>query len=66
MIKDSPVLQRLRLTTNQFEGTGTHVPTMEEWTFAKQKWQRTSNYVRGDPKHENAEILPGHKEKRYA
>ena len=37
-----------------------------EWTFAKQKWQRTKNVVRGDPKYENAQILPGHNEKYYA
>ena len=37
-----------------------------EWTFAKQKWQRTKNIVRGDQNHENAEILPGWNEKRYA
>ena len=37
-----------------------------EWTFAKQKWQRTKNVVRGDPKYETAQILPGHHEKLYA
>lgn len=37
-----------------------------EWTFAKQKWQRTKNIVRGDPKYETAQILPGHQEKFYA
>ena len=37
-----------------------------EWTFAKQKWQRTKNAVRGDPKYETAQILPGHNEKFYA
>lgn len=37
-----------------------------EWTFAKQKWQRTKGVVRGDPRYENAQILPGHNEKLYA
>ena len=37
-----------------------------EWTFAKQKWQRTKNVVRGDQKFENAQILPGHREQLYA
>lgn len=40
--------------------------TSPEWTFAKQKWQRTPNKVRGDPELENAQILPGFKEKYYA
>ena len=38
---------------------------MEEWTFAKQKWQRTYGAVRGDPKFETAQILPGWSEKVY-
>ena len=37
-----------------------------EWTFAKQKWQRTKNKVRGDAKFETAQILPGWQEKVYA
>ncbi|KAF7793728.1 hypothetical protein EIP86_004844 [Pleurotus ostreatoroseus] len=65
-IKDSPVLQREGYTQNAFEASGNPVPTMEEWTFAKQKWQRTKNVVRGDPKFENAQILPGWNEKVYA
>ncbi|KAK7688780.1 hypothetical protein QCA50_008320 [Cerrena zonata] len=65
-IKESPVLQREGYTENKFEETGNPVPTMEEWTFAKQKWQRTKNVVRGDQNYETAEILPGWKEKRYA
>ncbi|KAJ7640824.1 Clavaminate synthase-like protein [Mycena polygramma] len=40
-IKDSAVLQRAGYTENEFEATGNPVPTMEEWTIAKQKWQRT-------------------------
>ncbi|KAH9916187.1 Clavaminate synthase-like protein [Amylocystis lapponica] len=65
-VKESPVLQRLGLTHNQFEEEGRSVPTMEEWTFAKQKWQRTPNAVRGDKTFENAQILPGWAEKAYA
>jgi hypothetical protein len=51
---------------------GTGLPTscthtfLSEWTFAKQKWQRTKGIVRGDPKYETAQILPGHNEKLYA
>ena len=37
-----------------------------EWTFAKQKWQRANNAVRGDSKYETAQILPGFSEKHYA
>ena len=39
---------------------------MPEWTFAKQKWQRTNNKVRGDARFETAQILPGWSEKIYA
>ncbi|CDO71806.1 hypothetical protein BN946_scf184939.g30 [Trametes cinnabarina] len=62
----SPVLQREGFTQNEFEKSGNPVPTMEEWTFAKQKWQRTKDVVRGDPKFETAQILPGWQEKVYA
>ncbi|KAI0325729.1 Clavaminate synthase-like protein [Cubamyces sp. BRFM 1775] len=62
----SPVLQREGYTQNEFEKSGNPVPTMEEWTFAKQKWQRTKNVIRGDPKFETAQILPGWQEKVYA
>ncbi|GBE88049.1 Clavaminate synthase-like protein [Sparassis latifolia] len=65
-VKESPVLQRAGITQNEFEKSGNHVPTMEEWTFAKQKWQRTKNVVRDDPKFVNAQILPGWNEKVYA
>ncbi|THG99011.1 hypothetical protein EW026_g3259 [Hermanssonia centrifuga] len=65
-VKESPALQREGFTQNNFEKDGNQVPTMEEWTFAKQKWQRTKNAIRGDPKYENAQILPGHNEKLYA
>ncbi|OCH89681.1 Clavaminate synthase-like protein [Obba rivulosa] len=65
-IKDSPVLQREGATVNEFEKSGNPVPTMEEWTFAKQKWQRTKNVVRGDVNHSTAQILPGWNEKVYA
>ncbi|CAL1698193.1 unnamed protein product [Somion occarium] len=64
-VKESPVLQREGYTQNNFEKTGNPVPTMEEWTFAKQKWQRTKDVVRGDVKHTTAEILPGFNEKPY-
>jgi isopenicillin N synthase-like dioxygenase len=62
-IKDSPVLQREGYTQNDFEASGNPVPTMEEWTFAKQKWQRTGY---DKPDHKTAQILPGWKEKVYA
>ncbi|KAH8092631.1 Clavaminate synthase-like protein [Cristinia sonorae] len=65
-VKESPVLQREGATQNTFEQSGNPVPTMEQWTFAKQKWQRTKGVVRGDPKHETAQILPGWNEKVYA
>jgi len=63
-IKESPVLQREGYTKNEFEESANAVPTMEEWTFAKQKWQRTSK-VAGDVKHSTATILPGWNEKIY-
>ncbi|EJU03185.1 Clavaminate synthase-like protein [Dacryopinax primogenitus] len=63
-VVESPVLQREGYTKNEFEQTGNHVPTMEEWTFAKQKWQR--QIKRSDDKnHRNAVILPGFQEKVY-
>ncbi|KAI0787374.1 Clavaminate synthase-like protein [Fomes fomentarius] len=65
-VAESPVLQRAGYTQNTFEQSGNYVPTMEEWTFAKQKWQRTKNVVRGDAKHLTAQILPGYQEKPYA
>ncbi|TCD67745.1 hypothetical protein EIP91_011987 [Steccherinum ochraceum] len=61
---DSPVLKREGYTQNKFEASGNPVPTMEEWTFAKQKWQRTKS-SRQDVKHRTAEILPGWNEKKY-
>lgn len=64
-VKESPVLQREGIAQNEFEKSGNPVPTMEEWTFAKQKWQRTYGAVRGDPKFETAQILPGWNEKIY-
>ncbi|KAI0366153.1 Clavaminate synthase-like protein [Pilatotrama ljubarskyi] len=65
-IKESPVLREAGLTENEFERSGNPVPTMETWTFAKQKWQRTKNVARGDKKFETAQILPGWNEKVYA
>ncbi|KIK66887.1 hypothetical protein GYMLUDRAFT_37955 [Collybiopsis luxurians FD-317 M1] len=64
-IKDSPVLKREGYTRNDFEKSENPVPTMEEWTFAKQKWQRTKGY-HDEPKYRNATILPGFAEKPYA
>ncbi|KAF5336236.1 hypothetical protein D9758_014365 [Tetrapyrgos nigripes] len=64
-VKESPVLQREGYTQNEFEASGNPVPTMEEWTFAKQKWQRTKGY-NDDFKHQHATILPGFNEKPYA
>ncbi|KAJ7279959.1 Clavaminate synthase-like protein [Mycena rebaudengoi] len=61
-IQDSPVLQRLGYTKNSFEASGNPVPTMEEWTFAKQKWQRTG-YL--GPQRATKEVLPGFPEKVY-
>ncbi|KAI0950671.1 hypothetical protein AcW1_007919 [Taiwanofungus camphoratus] len=65
-VKESPVLQREGLTQNEFEKSGNPVPTMEEWTFAKQKWQRTKDVVQSDPKYQTVQILPGWNEKVYA
>ncbi|ESK86175.1 flavonol synthase [Moniliophthora roreri MCA 2997] len=64
-IQESPVLQKEGYTKNEFESTSNPVPTMEEWTFAKQKWQRTKGYT-DDIKHKTATILPGFNEKVYA
>jgi len=63
-IQESPVLQKEGYTQNDFEKSGNPVPTMEEWTFAKQKWQRTKGYF-DDQKHRNAVILPGFAERTY-
>jgi hypothetical protein len=51
---------------NDFERSGNPVPTMEEWTFAKQKWQRTPNVSYDDKAHSTAKILPGFNERVYA
>ncbi|KAF8210032.1 hypothetical protein K438DRAFT_1904106 [Mycena galopus ATCC 62051] len=61
-IQDSPVLQREGYIKNPFEASGNPVPTMEEWTFAKQKWQRTG-YL--GPQRASKEVLPGFPEKLY-
>jgi hypothetical protein len=63
--QESPVLARGGFK-NQFEETGNPVPTMEEWTFAKQKWQRTKNVSRDDVAFATAKILPGFNERIYA
>ncbi|KDQ56079.1 hypothetical protein JAAARDRAFT_36866 [Jaapia argillacea MUCL 33604] len=63
-IKESPVLQREGYTENDFERSSNPVPTMEEWTFAKQKWQRTPHrYDKSE--YRTATILPGFQEKNY-
>ncbi|KAJ7240488.1 Clavaminate synthase-like protein [Mycena rebaudengoi] len=67
-IQDSPVLQREGYTQNEFERTGNPVPTVEEWTFAKQKWQRTKSTKADktvEKEYRTATILPGFKEKAY-
>ncbi|EJD54164.1 Clavaminate synthase-like protein [Auricularia subglabra TFB-10046 SS5] len=64
-IKDSPVLQREGYTANLFERSDNPVPTVEEFTFAKQKWQRTKDVPRDDPKYNTAIILPGFREQVY-
>ncbi|EPQ56027.1 Clavaminate synthase-like protein [Gloeophyllum trabeum ATCC 11539] len=61
----SPLLEREGYTQNEFEASGNPVPTMEEWTFAKQKWQRTPNRSYADNAYRTATILPGFKEKIY-
>ena len=38
-------------------------PARVEWTFAKQKWQRTKGYATVE--YENAQILPGWTERKY-
>jgi hypothetical protein len=63
-IKESPVLAAGDFE-NEFERTGNPIPTMEEWTFAKQKWQRTKNVVQGDAAYQTAQILPGFREQVY-
>ncbi|KAJ3557665.1 hypothetical protein NM688_g1351 [Phlebia brevispora] len=64
-VKGSPVLECEGFAQNVFEEGGHPVPTMEQWTFAKQKWQRTPKNIRGDLELETAEILPGFREKIY-
>ncbi|KIY65621.1 Clavaminate synthase-like protein [Cylindrobasidium torrendii FP15055 ss-10] len=57
-VKGSRVLEHEGFTKNNFEQAGEKVPTMEEFTFAKQKWQRTS-------RDRNAVIVPGFQEREY-
>ncbi|KZO99487.1 Clavaminate synthase-like protein [Calocera viscosa TUFC12733] len=57
-VKESPVLQRDGFTQNEFEAGGFDVPTMEQWTYAKQKWQQSRGSY-ADKK--DAVILPGFK-----
>ncbi|KAI0032097.1 Clavaminate synthase-like protein [Vararia minispora EC-137] len=65
-VQGSPVLQREGFTQNDFEKSDNPTPTMEKWTFAKQKWQRTKNVARDDPTYQTATILPGFREQVYA
>jgi len=58
-IKDSPVLQREGFVQNEFE-KAEQVPTMEKFTFSKQKWQRSKGRWTAE-----TEILPGFKEQVY-
>ncbi|KAG7443273.1 flavonol synthase [Guyanagaster necrorhizus] len=62
-VKNSPVLDQEGHSENQFESTGNKVPTMEEWTFAKQIWQRAKGSRTGE--FSTATILPGFKEQVY-
>ncbi|KAI0311628.1 Clavaminate synthase-like protein [Amylostereum chailletii] len=64
-VAESPVLQREGFTQNDFEKSGNPVPTVEQFTFAKQKWQRTKNVKRDDVTHRTATILPGFQEQVY-
>ncbi|CAK5261903.1 unnamed protein product [Mycena citricolor] len=69
-IQESPVLKEAGYTQNGFEKTGNPVPTMEGksgayWTFAKQKWQRTTAQNQKED-HGTAVILPGFNEQAYA
>jgi hypothetical protein len=64
-IKGSPILAAGGFQ-NEFERSGNPIPTMEEWTFAKQKWQRKKNIPLDDVEHRTAQILPGFKEQVYA
>jgi len=65
-IADSPVLQREDFTQNVFEKSGNPVPTVEAWTFAKQKWQRKKGASEQDDAYRTAQILPGFREQAYA
>ncbi|KAK0189462.1 Clavaminate synthase-like protein [Armillaria mellea] len=62
-VKNSEVLKRAEHSQNQFESSGNKVPTMEEWTFAKQTWQRAKGSRTGE--FSTATILPGFKEQVY-
>ncbi|KAK0216261.1 Clavaminate synthase-like protein [Armillaria fumosa] len=62
-VKNSDVLKHVEHSQNQFESSGNKVPTMEEWTFAKQTWQRAKGSRTGE--FSTATILPGFKEQVY-
>lgn len=62
-VENSGVLKGVEHSQNQFESSGNKVPTMEEWTFAKQTWQRAKGSRTGE--FSTATILPGFKEQVY-
>ncbi|KAI0301692.1 Clavaminate synthase-like protein [Multifurca ochricompacta] len=64
-VAESPVLQREGFTQNEFEKSGNPTPTVEAWTFAKQKWQRRKDVTIEDKEHRTAQILPGFREQIY-
>ncbi|KAH9165038.1 Clavaminate synthase-like protein, partial [Lactarius sanguifluus] len=64
--KDSPMLQRKGFTQNEFKQTGNPVPTVEAWTFVKQKWQCMKGVCAEDQEYRTVQILPGFREQIYA
>ncbi|KAH8985547.1 Clavaminate synthase-like protein [Lactarius akahatsu] len=52
-------------TQNVFEQTGNPVPTVEAWTFTKQKWQCTKGVRTEDQEYCTVQILPGFHEQIY-
>ncbi|KAK0457092.1 Clavaminate synthase-like protein, partial [Desarmillaria tabescens] len=62
-VKNLQVLEWEGHSQNQFESSGNKVLTMEEWTFAKQTWQRAKGSRTGE--FSTATILLGFKEQVY-
>lgn len=51
---------------NEFEQRGISPPSVETWTYAKQKWQHRSRTTNEDQKARwNETVLPGHEEQLY-